>query len=202
MEARCPRGLMFVCLCLFVGCTYPSTVQGIPLNTRYMPKSHALDKVTDVPTATAQGRLLSRTGYFLEILQNGTIRTNPSNSSVYNILEIQTYNKTLKRFKGVYSHYFLACEVTGKRRGKFAGERPASNNSLFEEHMEENGYITYRPFLYTWSLNITGYLAIKENGKFRRVERTHPGMHASHFQFLELEWRNSCYAGNLFAIHN
>ncbi|XP_068709542.1 putative fibroblast growth factor 1 isoform X2 [Montipora capricornis] len=193
MEARCPRGLMFFYLCLFVGCTYPSTVQGIPLNTRSRhahgrhPRSDALDKVTDVPTATARGRLLSRTGYFLEILQNGTVRTNPRNSSIYNILEIQTYNKTLKRFLGVESGYFLACEVTGKRRGKFAGERPVSNNSLFEEHMEENGYITYRPFLYTSSLNITGYLAIKENGKFRRVERTHPGMHAAHFQFLELE---------------
>lgn len=36
-------------------------------------------------------------------------------------LEMQTYNKTLKRFKGVQSKLFLAYEIRGKRKGKFVG---------------------------------------------------------------------------------
>jgi len=36
-------------------------------------------------------------------------------------LERQTYNKTLKRFKGIQSKLFLACEIREKRRGKFVG---------------------------------------------------------------------------------
>jgi len=43
-------------------------------------------------------------------------------------LERQTYNKTLKRFKGIGSKLFLACEITDKRRGKFMGV----NVSIFE----------------------------------------------------------------------
>jgi len=132
-----------------------------------------------------KGQLVSRTGYFLEILQNGTIQSTLNKTSIYTILEIQTYNKTLKRFFGVHSGYYLACEIRGKRKGKIVGQRHLTNNSLFVEHMEENGFLTYRPLTYSSRHpNSTGFLAIKENGKFRRVERSKPGMHASQFHVL------------------
>ena len=57
-------------------------------------------------------------------------------------------------------------------------------NSLFIEHMEENHYLTYKPLDFPIHPNNTGYLAIKDNGKFRRMERSKPGMHASQFTFL------------------
>lgn len=59
-----------------------------------------------------------------------------------------------------------------------------STNSLFIEHMEQNGYLTFKPLDFPFHVNNTGYLAIKDNGKFRRMERSKPGMHASQFAFL------------------
>lgn len=204
MEERCRGGFVFSCLCLFIFCTYPTIVRaGIPVNSRSrhsrerlsrlledVPKPRGtVDRITMTPTMKMKGRLLSRTGYFLEILLNGTVQATLNNSSIYTVLEIQSYSSKLKRFLGFYSNHFLAYEVKGKRKGKFTGEPMSrsnrqSHNSLFEEHMEENSYTTYRAFAFTNNLNGTGYLAIKENGKFRRVERSKPGMHASQFTFL------------------
>ncbi|KAJ7333622.1 hypothetical protein OS493_017165 [Desmophyllum pertusum] len=187
--------LKIVCLYFVLSCTSSSIVQGIPVNAssrsprdqqpRRLRKSNPdLNRVFTHPTITIDGQLLSRTGYFLEILQNGTIQATLNNSSIYTKLEMQSYNRTLKRFKGIHSEYFLACEIRNRRRGIFIGVRSLSTNSLFIEHMEENGYTTYRPLDFPTNNNNTGHLAIKVNGKFRRIERSTPGMHASQFTFL------------------
>lgn len=187
--------LKIVCLYLVLYCTSPSLVQGLPVNSKYkdrqsrsrVPKSTDLHRVYIRPTITMRGQLHSRTGYFLEILQNGTINATVNNSSIYTIIEIQSYNKTLKRFLGVHTGYYLAYEIRSKRKGKFIGLKKLGNDSLFREHMEENSYITYKPMIYPREFNDTGFLAIKDNGKFRRVERSKPGMHAAQFTFLPLE---------------
>jgi len=177
-------------------CTSSNLVQGLPVKAnsrssrdqppRRVQTSNNLDEVFPDPTITQTGQLFSRTGYFLVILPNGTIQTTLNNSSIYTKLERQTYNKTLKRFKGIQSKLFLACEIREKRRGKFVGvtQQNLDTNSLFVEHMEENGYLTYKPLDFPVHPNNTGYLAIKDNGKFRRIERSKPGMQASQFTFL------------------
>lgn len=188
--------LLIACFFFVVSCLSSSTVQGTPVNPKFrssedglsrQPRSsNAMNKLFVVPTATLRGRLYSRTGYFLEILKNGTVQATMNNSSEYTKLEMQSYNKTLKRFKGILSQNFLACELRGRKRGRFIGRGNLSIDSLFVEHMEENHYLTYRPFNIINIYNNTGYLAIKSNGKFRRVERAEPGMYASQFTFLTL----------------
>lgn len=43
-------------------------------------------------------------------------------------LEMQSYNKTLKRFKGILSQNFLACELRGRKRGRFIGRVSIKRN--------------------------------------------------------------------------
>ncbi|XP_078356958.1 fibroblast growth factor 10-like isoform X1 [Oculina patagonica] len=186
--------LMIVFIYFVLSCTSSSIVQGIPVTTnsrssrdrvpRHFHNSNDLDKVFTHPTLRLKGQLLSRTGYFLEILKNGTIQATLNNSSIYTKIEMQSYNKTLKRIKGLQSKHFLACEIRDKRRGKFIGVKHLATDSLFMEHMEENGYLTYRALNFQKHLNNTGFLAIKDNGKFRRIDRSTAGMHASQFTFL------------------
>lgn len=190
------RLFKIVCIYFAFSCTSSILVQGVPVkvnsrSSRDQPpgriqNSNDLDEVFPDPTITQKGQLFSRTGYFLVILPNGTIQATLNNSSIYSILERQTYNKTLKRFKGVHSKLFLACEIREKRRGRFMGvnQQNLDTDSLFIEHMEENGYLTYKPLDFPAHPNNTGYVAIKDNGKFRRIERSKPGMHASQFTFL------------------
>lgn len=183
--------LLIVFIYFVFSCTSSSLVQGLPVKvrdqlSRRVRNSNNLHGFFPDPTVTQKGQLFSRTGYFLVILPNGTIQTTLNNSSIYTKLERQTYNKTLKRFKGVQSKLFLACEIRDKKKGKFVGvsQQNLDTNSLFIEHMEENGYLTYKPMDFPAHPNNTGYLAIKDNGKFRRMERSKPGMHASQFIFL------------------
>lgn len=197
MEFRLRFASLLIVFIYFVfSCTSSNLVQGLPVKvnsrsarnqqSRSVQNSNDLDEVFPDPTITQKGQLYSRTGYFLVILPNGTIQTTLNNSSIYTKLERQTYNKTLKRFKGVQSKLFLAYEIRGKRKGKFVGvsQQNLDTNSLFIEHMEENSYYTYKPLDFPVHPNNTGYLAIKDNGKFRRIERSKPGMHASQFTFL------------------
>ena len=72
-------------------------------------------------------------------------------------MEIQTYNKTLKRFFGVHSGYYLACEIRGKRKGKIVGQvstiqvLPQSSvetveivNPLQYRHQRERAFFPFR----------------------------------------------------------
>ncbi|XP_073238866.1 putative fibroblast growth factor 1 [Porites lutea] len=197
METQRYKLFLSLCLYLFFYCTSLNFIQGIPINyksskdrqsrSRVAKSITHLHVVGNAPTNRVRAQLLSRTGYFLEILANGTIDTTLNNSSNYTILEIQTYNKTLKRFLGVHCGCYLAYEDRGKRRGKFIGTKKKTNDSLFLELFEENSFTTYRPLTYPRQHNDTGYLAIKENGKFRRVDRSKAGMQASQFNILEIK---------------
>ena len=81
------------CLYLFFYCTSLNLIQGIPINDKSsrdrQSRSRVAKSVThlhvvgNAPTNRVRAQLLSRTGYFLEILADGTIHTTLNNSSNY-----------------------------------------------------------------------------------------------------------------------
>lgn len=153
--------------------------------------------VNDTPSVKMRVYLFCKTGFLLEIHNSGRITGTANITSENALLEIQIFDKTLRRVKGVASSRYLSINKRGRLTSTFDRN---GKNTFFLENDEENAWYSYSSKHYgnnycsggvgAGSKNSRGFrekewfVAIKENGSLRRPCKTHPGMKATHFFVL------------------
>ncbi|XP_046851478.1 fibroblast growth factor 1-like isoform X2 [Xenia sp. Carnegie-2017] len=139
------------------------------------------------PSGKMKAQLYCRTGFLLEILDNGRIAGTKNVTSKYTIVEIQVFGGVQRRLKGVQTGRYLSLNS----RGRLLSIRNFSfnDNTFFNENHEENGWITYSSTHHSRgcgskkdsSKNNEWFIAIKRNGSLKRPCKTVSGMPSTQF---------------------
>lgn len=150
-------------------------------------KPRNLNAILRKPTATRNGRLQSRSGkHFLKISSNGHVGGSSDVCSPYALLQLQTYNRTLKRIMGVKSGLYLAINARGRlyTTDNKSGSGNTFLESLFVETHEQSDFLTYSSSQYPRGNNGTWLIALKRNGLVKKPSRTKIGMDSTQFTFV------------------
>ena len=173
---------------------YLSYMNGLFSERSIKRRARYLSFRNNTPSVRTKVQLYCRTGFLLEVLDNGKIAGTQNVSSEHTILEIQVFGNILRRLKGVASGRYLSLNNRGRLTSTYNVYR--NMNTFFNERHEENHWISYSSSLHSrncggWKKDLRRgnewFIAIKKNGALKRPCKTEPGMHATQFVTLKNE---------------
>ncbi|XP_007562133.1 PREDICTED: putative fibroblast growth factor 1 [Poecilia mexicana] len=105
-------------------------------------------------------------GYHLKIAQDGTVTGVREEDDQYIIMKPKAVAIGVIVIQGEQSEKYLSMND----KGELSGKETLSDECNFLEHIEPNGYTTFRSQKYTW------YVGLKANGTPMKGPETHQGM--------------------------
>uniref|UniRef100_A0A3B3V395 Fibroblast growth factor n=1 Tax=Poecilia latipinna TaxID=48699 RepID=A0A3B3V395_9TELE len=105
-------------------------------------------------------------GYHLKIAQDGTVSGVREEDDQYIIMKPKAVAIGVIVIQGEQSEKYLSMND----KGELSGKETLSDECNFLEHIEPNGYTTFRSQKYTW------YVGLKANGTPMKGPETHQGM--------------------------
>lgn len=150
-------------------------------------KKRKSDPIYEQPTNRREVRLLSKTGFFLEVLPSGKVGGN-INKTKYTKMEIQVFSTHVKRIKSVATGKYVAISKNGKVVAKDTADL---ETFLFEEVSEHFQHL-YSSIKYPKSKSrLSWYLGLKRRhgrrslqGRVKRASKTLAGDSATHFSIF------------------
>ncbi|XP_029202103.2 fibroblast growth factor 9-like [Acropora millepora] len=165
-----------------------SEVAAEPPTTNAVTSLDTAVKDVDTPSTWMDGRLVTRKGIQLVMLENGTVAGswNQSLTEKLGLFRIQSHGPTLVKLKSLKTMKYIAISSTGL---VYSTANSSNQDALLRHALEENFYYSFSSHLYPDK----GYLptrdwllAIGNKGQMRNASRVLKGRKSHQFQITEL----------------
>ncbi|XP_060692882.1 fibroblast growth factor 1-like [Hemiscyllium ocellatum] len=110
-------------------------------------------------------------GYFVRLLPDGQVEGTRDRSDAYIRLQLQAVSRGVVTIQGIESGRYLAMSELGQLNSSLT----LTDECLFLETLEENGYNTYKSKEY---MERNWYVAIRKNGNAKPGPKTNVGQKA------------------------
>ncbi|KAK2551736.1 Fibroblast growth factor 1 [Acropora cervicornis] len=155
-----------------------SEVAAEPPTTNAVTSLDTAVKDVDTPSTWMDGRLVTRKGIQLVMLENGTVAGR--------LFRIQSHGPTLVKLKSLKTMKYIAISSTGL---VYSTAKSSNQDALLRHALEENFYYSFSSYLYPDKRYLPTrdwLLAIGNKGQMRNASRVLKGRKSHQFQITEL----------------